>query len=278
MDYTSAAYRDGHTILTGVRHFDLGAILDCGQCFQWEQRGEGCYAGVALGRALVVEQKEDRVLLRDTTLREFQEVWRGYFDLDRDYGEVKAILETDEAMAAAVAFCPGMRVLRQDPWEALCSFIISQNNNIPRIKGIVERLCRAFGDPLPGGSFAFPPPRRLAERTVEDLAELRSGFRAKYILDAARLTASGELELEPLYTMELDKARGSLMAIKGVGPKVAECALLYGFGRAECVPVDVWIKRALAQLYLEGFPPAFSPIAGIGQQYLFHYMRKGRGA
>lgn len=277
MDYTSTAYRDGHTILDGVRHFDLDVILGCGQCFRWERRSDGCYAGIALGRALVVEQKGERLVFRNTTPREFQEVWRGYFDLDRDYGEVKALLETDSAMSAAVAFCPGMRVLRQDPWEALCSFIISQNNNIPRIKGIVERLCRTFGDPLPAGGFGFPTPRRLAGRTVEDLAELRSGFRAKYILDAARLVASGELELEPLYTMNLDEARSLLMGIKGVGPKVAECALLYGFGRVECVPVDVWIGRALTQLYPEGLPPVLSPIAGIGQQYLFHYMRKGRG-
>jgi len=273
MDYRNVAVHRNNIVLEGVVHFDLDEILDCGQCFRWEKLGEKCYSGVAFGKELTLAQQEDRLIFQDTTLADFQGLWHGYFDFERDYGEIKSLLRTDPAMNRAVQFCPGMRVVRQEPWEALCSFIISQNNNIPRIKGIVKRLCECFGDPLPRGGYTFPAPQRLAALELEDLAVIRSGFRGKYILDAAGKIAGGELPLPELHTLGLQEARGRLMCIKGVGPKVADCALLYGFARAECLPVDVWIARALKQLYPEGFPQRFAEVAGIGQQYLFHYIR-----
>lgn len=273
MDYADVTAKNGQVLVRRVRHFDLDTILDCGQCFRWERLGEKRYGGIACGHELTVAQYGDTLLFERTTPEEFYGVWHAYFDFGREYGPVKELLRTDAAMAAAVDFCPGMRVVRQDPWEALCSFIISQNNNIPRIRGIVERLCACFGAALPGGGRGFPPPEALAGKSAEDLAPLRSGFRAKYLLDAARLAASGALDLNALYTMELGEARARLRRINGVGPKVAECALLYGFGRAQCFPVDVWIGRAMAALYPDGFPAAFAPVAGLAQQYLFHYMR-----
>ena len=155
----------------------------------------------------------------------------------------------------------------------MCSFIISQNNNIPRIKGIIERLCTFFGEDLGGGDFSFPSAERLAVLSEQDLAPIRSGFRAKYILDAARRVASGETELEKVAAMPIDEARAELQKIKGVGPKVAECALLYGFGRAEAFPVDVWVKRIMQELYPEGLPACTENVEGIAQQYLFHWRR-----
>lgn len=277
MDYGTVRPVGEDTLVEGVRNFTLGDILDCGQCFRWEALGGGSYRGTALGKVQTVTQQGDTLVFHHTDPEEFHRLWKNYFDLDRDYGGVKALLESDPVMAKAIAFTPGMRVLRQPPWEALCSFIISANNNILRIKGIVERLCGLFGEAIPGG-WVFPTPERMAALTLEDLAPVRLGYRARYLLDAARLVAGGELLLEPLYTLPLDEARLELRRICGVGVKVAECALLYGFGRAECVPVDVWIARALETLYPGGMPPEIASVAGLGQQYLFHYVRNCESA
>lgn len=261
------------TVLTyQVCDFDLGCILDCGQSFRWNRQADGSFCGVAFKRAVTVFQSGNSLTIKGADAGD-RNLWSDYFDLGRDYGAIKKRLSGDEVLSKAIGFSPGMRILRQQPWEALCSFIISQNNNIPRIKGIVERLCEAFGDEIAGGFYAFPEPERLASLCVEDLAPIRSGFRAKYILDAAKKVAGGEIDLEKISRMPIDDARAELRKITGVGPKVAECALLYGCGRVECFPVDVWIKRALECLYPEGFPREFDDCAGIAQQYLFHYAR-----
>ena len=170
-------------------------------------------------------------------------------------------------------FCGGISLLKQEPWEALCSFIISQNNNIPRIKGIISRLCEAFGDNLGNGDFSFPDAERLAKMTPEELDPLRAGFRAKYIVDAARKVASGEVPLYELKKLPLEEGLDSLMKITGVGPKVASCALLYGCGKKDAFPIDVWVKKILKELYPDGFPFEDSPYKGVAQQYLFHYRR-----
>lgn len=260
------------TILHDVAHFDLATILESGQCFRWEPVGENAYRGTVEGVVRTLRQQGTDVVFHDVSREEFDRLWHGYFDFDRDYGAVKQILCRDPAMARAVAFAPGMRVLRQSPWETLCSFIISANNNIPRIQGIIQRLCELLGDPLDGG-YAFPTPERLAAATPEDLAPIRAGYRAAYLIDAAQRMTQGSLQLEPLYTSPLPEARKHLQQVKGVGPKVAECVLLYGFARAECVPVDVWIRRAIDALYPAGIPAQIQPVAGLGQQYLFHYVR-----
>lgn len=273
MDYTTVHRAGLDTVLEGARNFCLADILECGQCFRWERAGPDSYTGVALGRALTVSQRGERLVLHGVDTAEFHARWRDYFDLGRDYGDVKRILCADPVMAKAMAFTPGMRVLRQEPWETLCSFIISANNNIARIRGIVERLCALAGEPLGGGHNAFPTPQRLAALTEADLAPARCGYRARYLLDAAQKVASGTLRLDTLYTLPLEEARAQLMTVCGVGVKVAECVLLYGFARSECVPVDVWIRRALDNLYPGGMPSEIRPLAGLGQQYLFHYVR-----
>ena len=175
----------------------------------------------------------------------------------------------------ACSYAPGIRILRQEPWEALCSFIISQNNNIPRIKGIIERLCGLSGQPILCGAetvYAFPTAEQLAACTPEDLVPVRAGFRAKYLLDAARRVSTGQLDLNALYTASLEDARSALMTIHGVGPKVADCVLLYGLHHTCCFPMDVWMKRAV-QLLPGISPESLGCTAGIAQQYLFHYAR-----
>ncbi|MDD6446716.1 MAG: DNA-3-methyladenine glycosylase 2 family protein, partial [Ruminococcus sp.] len=173
----------------------------------------------------------------------------------------------------AQQYAPGIRILSQEPWEALCSFIISQNNNIPRIKGIIDRLCRQYGEPIGDNLYAFPTAERLSRCTVDDLAPLRSGFRAKYIVDAATKVATNEINLHEIKKMPVEQARKELMKIKGVGPKVADCTMLYGMGKKECFPMDVWMKRAMEVLFPNLTPEDFGTNAGIAQQYIFHYSR-----
>lgn len=256
--------------------FDLPQTLDCGQAFRWRPlpEKEGAWQGVARGHALTLWESESQIHF-SCTQEEFDTIWRPYFDLDADYEEKRAALSAiSPVLAQAAAYAPGIRLLRQEPWEALCSFIISQNNNISRIKGILHRLCLGWGEAIPGsGLRAFPTPQALAEETPETLAPLRAGFRAKYLVDAAQKVASGEVDLQEIPTAPLSSAREQLQKIKGVGPKVAECALLYGFHRTECFPMDVWMKRAMETL-LPGFSPAdFGENAGLAQQYIFHYSR-----
>lgn len=259
-------------IVEPVYHFCLDDILRCGQAFRWRMGEDGIWSGIAFGRLGRVSQRGDRLVFHNTPLSDFLSVWRRYFDLDRDYGALKARLCEDRRLARAVAYTPGMRVLRQEPWEALCSFILSQNNNIKRICGLVDRLCESFGQPVDGG-FAFPEPGRLAPLDVEDLAPVRAGFRAKYILDAARRVSDGRLDLDAVSRMPAEEARAALTSIHGVGAKVADCALLYGMNRVECFPQDVWIKRVMAAMFPGGLPAGLLPEAGLAQQYLFHYAR-----
>ncbi|NMP36806.1 MAG: DNA-3-methyladenine glycosylase 2 [Clostridiales bacterium] len=262
------------TIIENVPYFDLGLSLDCGQAFRFSQSADGAWHGVAGGFVLDALQKGDSLILRNTPPEAFGSFWLDYFDLERDYESIVAGFSEDEYLKRACADFPGIHILRQEPWEALCSFIISTNNNIPRIKGIVGRLCESFGKPLGNGSFTFPDADVLASLEVEALAPLRAGFRHAYILDAARKVSDKTVNLQALADCDdLDFIRGELMKIKGVGPKVAECAILYGMGKTDAFPVDVWVKRIMQEMYPDGLPACTNGVRGIAQQYLFHWRR-----
>ncbi len=265
--------KDNNIILEDVIDFALEETLDCGQAFRWVKQPDNSFVGVVTDKICHISKKDNTITLHNISLEDYNNFWKEYFDLDRDYSAIKAIAVKDEALAKAVGFAPGIRVLKQDSWEALCSFIVSQNNNIKRIKGIIERLCSEFGQDLGDGHYSFPTAEKLATLTVEDLAPLRSGFRARYIIDAATKVASGEIDLGYVNSLPLEEARKELTKIVGVGVKVADCALLFGFGRVDCFPVDVWIKRAMAELFPQGLPQECMPYAGIVQQYIFHYAR-----
>ncbi len=267
---------NGNIELHGAQNFVLSETLDCGQAFRWQEIEQGLWQGVAFGKYLKLSAKNDVITFYDTTLEDFNNIWHSYFDLDRNYGEIIASLSGDEVLKTASSFAGGIRILRQEPWEALCSFIISQNNNIPRIKGIVERLCDNFGERINENFCTFPTAERIAALSLEDLAVLRSGFRAKYILDAAKKVSSGEIDLETLKTASLDEARAELMKIYGVGAKVADCTLLFGLSHIDAFPKDVWIKKAMEKLFGGILPECASPYAGIAQQYIFHYARMTR--
>lgn len=258
--------------------FDPAQTLDCGQAFRWREAvgedGLPCWEGAAAGHILRLRQEGNSLLLF-CSQEEFEEIWQNYFDLDEDYEAKRGALSAmSPALAEAAAFAPGIRILRQEPWEALCSFIISQNNNIPRIKMILEKLCGLFGQEIPGtGFYSFPAPETLAALREEDLSPLRAGYRTKYLIDAGKQVAAGQINLAKIESSPADFGREELRKILGVGPKVAECALLYGFHKMECFPMDVWMKRAMAQLFPGRAPEEFGENAGLAQQYIFHYSR-----
>lgn len=266
-------------ILVRLPYLSLADTLDCGQCFRWETEDGRTFRGCHNGHFLTVSQPilgapqdESEIFFHQTTREEFEAVWRPFFDLDTDYHAMQQVFRNDPTLSLACDYAGGIRILRQEPWEALCSFIISQNNNIPRIKGIIGRLCEQYGRQTENG-YTFPRPEGIAALSLDDLAPLRAGFRAKYILDAAQKVAGGEIDLAAVASMPIDEARKVLQTIRGVGPKVAECALLFGFYRREAFPIDTWIKKVLSMYYPGGFPDFAVPDGGVAQQYLFHYIR-----
>ncbi|MBR0598064.1 DNA-3-methyladenine glycosylase family protein [Sinanaerobacter chloroacetimidivorans] len=283
---------DSKVIIQGVRDFHPDHIFDCGQCFRWNKEEDGSYTGIAHGRVINVSYFEDSetLVLDQTTLSDYETIWKHYFDLDRDYGEIKRQLcLEDEIMTEAVACCYGLRILNQEKWETLVSFIISQNNNIPRIKKCIEGICEKFGEEA--GTyrgrkyFSFPQPEVLAGLSEMDLEPCRLGYRAKYIVETAvKVSAGGTETLNRMGEASDEEAHSYLLGLSGVGPKVANCISLFSMGKTKSFPVDVWIRRVMTQLYgiEESDTKAmyaysskhFGDYGGIAQQYLFYYIRQ----
>ncbi len=260
-------------IVSDCQCLDIELCLFCGQAFRWKKNEDGSFHGVVDGKVTDIIKAEDKIIFCNTSEEDFLSLWANYFDLETDYVKIVEGFYADENIKAATEEFYGIRILHQKPWEALCSFIISQNNNIPRITGIIERLCENFGEKIGENDYTFPSYESLKNVTVEDLAVLRAGFRAKYIADAVEKLCSGEINLDKIKEMSIEEARTELMKIKGVGAKVAECTLLYGFGRKEAFPVDVWVKKIMAEMYPEGLSECTKGVEGIAQQYLFHWRR-----
>ena len=254
---------------------DLRQTLESGQCFRWRRLDEGIYVGVSGGHILKVRQERNGVTFTVSDRAE-GDYWLGYFDSATDYSALIKRFSADPTLKAASEQNRGLRVLRQEPFETLISFIISQNNNIPRISGIIERLCEGFGEKLTdeyGGLWSFPDAGTVAALSPEDLAPLRAGFRVRYILDAAQRVADGRTDLAAIWNMSYDEGKSCLKAITGVGDKVADCVLLYAYHKTEAFPSDVWIKRVCAEYYSGGLPECMGEYKGIAQQYLFEYFR-----
>ena len=250
--------------------------FECGQCFRWNADENGGYVGVASGRAARVFTRGGMAVI------ECNEAdigfWREYLDMDTDYVKARESVMLGEYLTECAEYGRGIRILRQDKWEALCSFIISQCNNIPRIKSIVEKLCAMFGEAMEtpwGVKYSFPTASRVALLEEPELAPLRSGYRAAYIINAARAVASGDIDLEYAAALDGNEARKYLKSLNGVGDKVANCAVLFGLHRMDAFPVDVWIKRALKENLPAGFDPAtLGDYAGLAQQYMFFHARE----
>lgn len=275
-------FQNGNDVeITGITDFSLEQTFECGQCFRWNRDGADAYFGVAMGKAARIRYDKNSVFITGTA-EDFNTIWRAYFDLDRDYASIRRGISIDAYMTAAAIHGSGIRILKQDKWEALCSFILSQCNNIPRIKGMVEKLCCLFGEQLHFEGkpyYTFPAAEKLSRLTEEDLAPVRCGYRAAYVLEAARAVADGSLDLDALSSGTPEKALDTLKKMKGIGSKVASCAVLFGLHMLDSFPVDTWIKKAVNENYGKSFDPSvFSPYAGIAQQYIFYYARSGKKA
>lgn len=258
-------------VIKGV-DISLEDTFECGQCFRWNKFERG-YVGVAFGKVLYVYSEGDSLIFENTNEKEVRELWLDYFDLNTDYGKIAELIpEKDEYLRKAAECGRGIRILKQQPEETVISFIISANNNIKRIKGIIERFCERYGNEIEWKGltfYSFPEIKTLSSVTAEDIAFLHAGYRDKYLADAFSklqtldFSATPENELPTL-----------LRSIKGVGPKVCDCILLFGFSKYDAFPKDTWIKKVLKEHYGDGFDPtSFGKYAGVYQQYMFHYAR-----
>lgn len=261
--------------------FSLPDTFDCGQCFRWAARPDGSYTGVASGRALTVKKEGSSLILKGCSEKDFRGIWEDYFDLKRDYSAIRKSVCINPVMREAVAFGGGIKLLRQEFFETLISFIISQQSNIPRIKGTVSRLCARYGrafESFGNQYFAFPDPETLASQKVADFEELGAGYRAKYILSAARAVADGEISASELEKLPTAEARKRLLTLFGVGDKVCDCVLLFSLGKHDLFPADVWIRRVMQERFLTETAKAsgedlFGGYSGFAQQYLFYWRR-----
>jgi len=271
-------------ILLPVRDYDLAATLDSGQVFRW-QKIENSWHGVIGKHFIQLTQTKAGIHAVTTAPVNDWSFLRHFLQTETDLAAILKTFPDDEPMRQAVAACRGLRLLRQDPWECLASFILSSTKQIVQIRQIVALLCEQFGEPSNGADFAgFPTPEKIANATELELRNCKMGFRAPSLLAAAQQIANGKFDLEKIREMNYSGARQELMTLRGVGGKIADCVLLFGYGFDTAFPVDVWIERALQELYfprrrasekrLRHFAAThFGPHAGYAQQYLFHYMR-----
>lgn len=262
-------------------------IADSGQCFRMNKIEENKYGLIAFGKYLELEQLDDHTVSFHCSEEEFYEIWEDYFDLKYDYkGIVNQLLTgKDEFLQKAAEYGRGIRILKQEPFEALISFIISQNKNIPAIKNCIEAICKQYGErKVSQGNqqveyYTFPSPEILAQADKEDLRKLKTGYRDEYIISAAKAVYHEELDLEELKKCTHEVVVEALKGIHGVGNKVANCVSLYGLHHIEAFPIDIWIKRVLKEIYNDHFPVEdYQGYAGIVQQYMFYYMRHLQGA
>ena len=286
---------DNNLIIEDAKDFDIADILECGQCFHFTRIDERDYELMAYGKYLHIKQKIDeikgksKIVFYDTTLDEYNMIWSDFFDMGTDYEAIKSrVLGSDERLKTAVEAKAGIRILKQDFFETLISFIISQNKQIPHIKQIVHTISKRYGDKivLKDGRtvYTFPTVDRLYDVSEDELRECKVGFRAPYIKNAVEKVYDKEITSEKLKSMSFSEARDELMTIKGVGEKVANCVLLYGLSFTNAFPVDVWMKRIMEYMYfgkdtkkdiIEKFAyERFGEYAGYAQQYLFYYGRE----
>ncbi len=281
--------KNNSVILENVNHFYPEHTFLCGQCFRWDEEYDGSFTGVAFSKVVNISMKERNVIIKNITLDEFESQWKYYLDFDTDYKLIKDGFKHDDNVRKAMDFGWGIRILNQEIFECLISFIISTQNTIPRIKKIVSKLSEMYGSEIEycGRSYyAFPTIEQLCGVTKESLADLKAGYRADYIVDAVNKISSGEVNIDLITELSYEEAKSELMKIKGVGPKVADCVLLFSANKKEAFPIDVWVKRTMQTLYLssdssvkeiEKFASEyFGKYAGVAQQYLFYYSRENK--
>ncbi|MCR5669576.1 MAG: DNA-3-methyladenine glycosylase 2 family protein [Butyrivibrio sp.] len=261
--------------------FDLKKIADSGQCFRFNECVDGSFSVAASDKHLLIKDLGKGSYELDCSKADYESFWKRYFDLDTDYRSIRKRIDpkADPYLSAASGYGKGIRILQQDPWEMLISFIISQRKNIPAIKASIEKLCALAGDviadtPVTGPVYSFPTPDRLAKLSMEELSSCSLGYRDKYVHRAALDVASGAVDLDSWKKLDEKELMEKLLSLYGVGVKVANCEILFGYHRLDAFPKDVWINRVLETRYPKGFDfDRYAPYNGVMQQYLFFYSR-----
>ncbi|OPJ61525.1 DNA-3-methyladenine glycosylase family protein [Clostridium oryzae] len=295
MDYDRIEVADGSVIIKSIRNFELAHIFECGQCFRWNKISENKFIGVACEKVLEVEKNDEDVILHNCTEQDFYSIWEKYFDLKREYGNIKEELSKDPLLKKSVDFGYGIRLLQQQPFEIILSFIISANNRIPMIKRTIEKICDNWGNPIEYNGkvyHTFPKLEVLSKVTEEELESCGMGFRAKYVKDTVDKifkAQSGEddfqsYKIDSIVQLNDDGCHDALQKFNGIGPKVADCIMLFSMGKYSAFPVDVWVKRAMMHFYvapdvslikIRNFGrEKFGKLSGFAQQYLFYYARE----
>ena len=282
--------KDNQIILEGISEdFEPKHVFECGQCFRWLREEDGSYTGVVQGKVINVKKENDLIIFDNTNKEDFENIWFDYFDLGRNYGEIKNQLKVmDEYLEKATEFGQGRRILQQDGWEMLISFIISANNRIPMIQRAINNLSERYGkfiDEYRGKKYyAFPTPEELSKVSVEDIRACQTGFRDKYIKSVVDYVNENNEDVLSYRKLDTSECIKELVKFNGVGPKVADCIALFGMQKYDTFPVDVWVKRVMEEFYVEdnlSLPKIrkfaldkFGDLAGFAQQYLFYYARE----
>lgn len=282
--------KDNQIILEGISEdFEPKHVFECGQCFRWLREDDGSYTGVVQGKVINVKKENDLIIFDNTNKEDFENIWFDYFDLGRNYGEIKKQLKVmDEYLEKATEFGKGIRILQQDGWEMLISFIISANNRIPMIQRAINNLSERYGkfiDEYRGKKYyAFPTPEELSKVSVEDIRACQTGFRDKYIKSVVDYVNENNEDVLSYRKLDTSECIKELVKFNGVGPKVADCIALFGMQKYDTFPVDVWVKRVMEEFYVEdnlSLPKIrkfaldkFGDLAGFAQQYLFYYARE----
>ena len=280
-----------YTLKTDV--FELADIFDCGQCFRWNKENNGSYTGVFHKNVLNVEKNGNNIIFKGICEGNIEQICKDYFDLDRDYSNIrKDLSKIDENLKTSVEYGKGIRILNQDLWETIISFIISANNNIPRIKGIIERLSKSYGQKIEWEGkeyYTFPTPEELANVSVQEFRNLGLGFRDVRLYETTHMILDKKINIENLKSMPTKDAREELLKLSGVGPKVADCILLFStLKRFDVFPIDVWVRRVMNELYIKNEDETkvtkreiqkladdkFGNMQGLAQQYLFYWKRE----
>lgn len=278
--------------IENIKSFELADIFDCGQCFRWNEEPDGSYTGIFGHNVLNVKEEKD-IVITGICNGNIEDICKNYFDLDRNYEEIKETLSLiDDNMKESIKYGKGIRILNQDLWEMIISFIISANNNIPRIKGIIERMSAKYGQEIKfrGTSYyTFPTIDELSQASVKDLKDLGLGFRDRYVYETTKKIKEGKINLENLKQESTNEVRKQLLTLTGVGPKVADCIMLFStLKRFAVFPVDVWVRRVMNDLYIHNEDETkvnkkqiqeiardkFGALEGIAQQYLFYWKRE----
>lgn len=281
-------------VLDNCKSFKVKDIFDCGQCFRWDAQDDGSYTGIFGNNVLNVKQEQNKITISGICDDDIKEVCDKYFDLDRDYEKIKEKLsQVDDFLKESIKYGEGIRILNQDLWEMIISFIISANNNIPRIKGIVNRMSQKYGNKIEFHGkdyYTFPTIEALSTASIEDLRALGLGFRDKYIYETTKKIKNGDIDLEKMKQENNTKQmRKELLTLSGVGPKVADCILLFStLKRFDVFPIDVWVRRVMNDLYIHNSEESkvkkreieelarekYGDLEGIAQQYLFYWKRE----